>query len=336
MPSSVILDVAIGVAFVYLFFSLICSVFNEGIASLFALRAKNLVAGVSSLFSESQTANGKHFVQEIYQHGLVRGLFKDPPNPQEPPDALGLAKKWYKTKVNLPSYIPSRTFATALLDILAPSDGKTPRALAEVRKGIDALPESPAKEALVSLAASTGYQLSEFQTKVESWYNDSMERAAGWYKRRTQKILLLLGVLVAVGMNVDSIQIALNLWNNPVARQAAIDVGQKFVEKNPIQASDKTDAVKKITDEADTLAKMGQSLPVPFGWRSEMQANGACPDEACFYHPLSTMFWPQKLVGWLITALALSLGAPFWFDTLNKFMMVRSTLKSKGDKEKSS
>jgi len=335
MPSSVILDVAIGVAFVYLFFSLICSVVNEAIASLFALRAKNLVAGVSSLFSESETSGGKKFVQEIYQHGLVRGLFKDPPSQQEPPDALSLAQKF--TKVNLPSYIPSRTFATALLDILAPSDGKTPRALAEVRKGIDALPESPAKEALVSLAASTGYQLTEFQTKVESWYDDSMERAAGWYKRRTQKILLFLGVLVAVGMNVDSIQIALNLWNNPVARQAAIDVGQKFVEKNPIQASDKTDAVKKITDEADTLAKMGQSLPVPFGWRSEMQANGACPDEACFYHPLSSkLFWSEKLIGWLITALALSLGAPFWFDTLNKFMMVRSTLKSKADKGKSS
>jgi len=132
--------------------------------SLRSLRSepKNLVAGVKSLFSESQTGSGKQFVQEIYQHGLVRGLFKDPPDSQQVPDALGLAKKW--TNVNLPSYIPSRTFATALLDVLSPSDGKTPRALAEVRKGIDALPDSPAKKALVSLAASTGYQLSDFQT----------------------------------------------------------------------------------------------------------------------------------------------------------------------------
>jgi hypothetical protein len=32
-------------------------------------------------------------------------------------------------------------------------------------------------------------------------------------------------------------------------------------------------------------------------------------------------------LGWIITSIALSLGAPFWFDTLNKFMVVRSTVK---------
>jgi len=34
-------------------------------------------------------------------------------------------------------------------------------------------------------------------------------------------------------------------------------------------------------------------------------------------------------VGWLLTALAISLGAPFWFDLLNKFIVVRSTVKPK-------
>ena len=32
-------------------------------------------------------------------------------------------------------------------------------------------------------------------------------------------------------------------------------------------------------------------------------------------------------LGWLTTALAIMLGAPFWFDVLNKFMIVRSTVK---------
>jgi hypothetical protein len=258
----------------------------------------------------------------------VRGLFKDPPS-KEQPDALSLVKKW--TKVNLPSYIPSRTFASALLDIVAPSDGKTPRALPEVRSGIAALPDGPAKDALISLAASTEGQLADFQTKVEDWYNDSMERAAGWYKRRAQKILLVLGLLVAVGMNVDSIRIALTLWNNPVARQAAVDVAQKFAEKNPVQAAGKTDeTIQKIKEETDALSSVGQSLPVPFGWRSEMTANAASFDQPLSHVP----FWSEKLIGWFITALALSLGAPFWFDVLNKFMMARSALKPKEDKKR--
>lgn len=35
----------------------------------------------------------------------------------------------------------------------------------------------------------------------------------------------------------------------------------------------------------------------------------------------------QAVLGWLITAFALSFGAPFWFDTLNRFMIVRGTIK---------
>ncbi len=78
MPSSAILDVAIGIAFVYLFLSLICSVVNEGIAAIFSLRSKNLVAGIDSLFSGTKMADGRDLVGAIYAHGLIRGLYKEP------------------------------------------------------------------------------------------------------------------------------------------------------------------------------------------------------------------------------------------------------------------
>jgi hypothetical protein len=35
----------------------------------------------------------------------------------------------------------------------------------------------------------------------------------------------------------------------------------------------------------------------------------------------------NSLLGWIVTALAVSLGAPFWFDMLNKIMVVRATVK---------
>jgi hypothetical protein len=44
--------------------------------------------------------------------------------------------------------------------------------------------------------------------------------------------------------------------------------------------------------------------------------------------PLETTGKPTVL-GLLITAFAISLGAPFWFDLLNKFMIVRATVKPK-------
>jgi hypothetical protein len=37
----------------------------------------------------------------------------------------------------------------------------------------------------------------------------------------------------------------------------------------------------------------------------------------------------MKLLGLLLTALAIALGAPFWFDLLNKFIVLRSSVKPK-------
>ncbi len=332
MPSSAILDVAIGIAFVYLFLSLICSVVNEGIASIFSLRAKNLVRGIDSLFSESKIADGRRFVEAIYAHGLIRGLYKNPAKVDDAtvaqaasaadprslelslhlPSVFTLVEQW---SPNLPAYIPSQTFATALVDIVAPPDPAKARVLDDVRQGIDKLPASPTRQALLSLVAATEKDVAEFQQKVEGWFNDSMDRAASWYKNRAQVILLVIGVVVAVGLNVDTIKLAQTLWNNPVERQATVELAENYVasHKQPIQNDSDFKA------QADNIAALGQQLPFPFGWQT--------------WAPKGRFYWLEALIGWAITALALSLGAPFWFDTLNKFMQVRSAVKPK-DKRK--
>src|ERR1019366_1229179 len=268
MPSTASVDVAIGIAFVYLFLSLICTVVNEGIASIFSLRAKNLVRGINSLFSDSKIADGRHFVDAIYAHGLVRGLFPDPspaelqkaaslvagssadqpPAPHSPaqepradhaaaglPFVVALIEK--KMKVSLPSYIPSRTFATALTDVIAPPDPNDPkpRSLEEVRQAIAKLPDRPTQQALLSAVADTQKDVAEFQQKVENWFNDSMDRAAGWYKRRAQTILLGTALVVTLVMNVDTIKLAQSLWSDPVARQGMVDLAQTYVTEHKNQ-----------------------------------------------------------------------------------------------------
>ncbi len=313
MPSTAIVDVAIGIAFVFLFFSLICSVVNEAIAGFLSLRAKNLVAGITSLFSGSATADGTPFVQAIYDHGLVRGLFKDPPAVAAGAAAsiqAELAKAAQKLKkVTLPSYIPAGAFATALIDTISPPNPAAPRTLDDVRKGIAALPDNLTKEALSSIAASTQTELSDFEQKVEAWYNASMDRAAGWYKRNAQRFLLAIALAVTVVLNVDTLHIALTLWNNPVAAQATADLAQSYVKEHQnLPSSD-----QGLKEKAKSLSDLGSSMPVPFGWASETGGNG--------------LYWMEKVIGWIITMIALSLGAPFWFDVLNKFMVVRSTVK---------
>ncbi len=361
MPSTAIVDVAIGIAFVYLFLSLICTVVNEGIASIFSLRAKNLVKGINSLFSDSKIADGRHFVDAIYAHGLVRGLFQDPSPAelkkaaslvtgssadrppaadapaQEPradhataglPFVVALIEK--KMKVSLPSYIPSRTFATALTDVIAPPDPNDPkpRSLEEVRQAIAKLPDSPTQQALLSVVANTQKDVAEFQQKVENWFNDSMDRAAGWYKRRSQTILLGIALVITLSLNVDSVKLAQDLWTNPTAAKATADLAERYVSNATVKTSD------DLKKQAQSLVDVGQQLPFAFGWASWLKARETANSQDA---TKVAAFWAESLVGWIITILALSLGAPFWFDTLNKFMVVRSTVKprEKSQPEKS-
>jgi hypothetical protein len=55
-------------------------------------------------------------------------------------------------------------------------------------------------------------------------------------------------------------------------------------------------------------------------------AASSCGASTYFEH-VGYKEWAQMGLGWLVTAFAITLGAPFWFDVLNKFMVVRSTVK---------
>ena len=77
MLGSVVLDVAIGMSFVYLLLSLIASVVQEIISTFLQLRSANLERGIRSLVS-GDSIWGKDLVDAIYDHGLVRGLYSDP------------------------------------------------------------------------------------------------------------------------------------------------------------------------------------------------------------------------------------------------------------------
>nr|MCC5648083.1 hypothetical protein [Nostoc sp. CHAB 5824] len=97
MFGSNVLEVAIGIIFIYLLLSLICSVVNEWIAGVFALRAKNLAQGIKNLLQDKE-GTGK--AKDVYTHGLILGLSKTTQS-KEPQSFSGKAG---------PSYIPARTF----------------------------------------------------------------------------------------------------------------------------------------------------------------------------------------------------------------------------------
>jgi N-acetylmuramoyl-L-alanine amidase len=305
MFGSDILDVAIGLVFVYLLLSLICSIVNEGIAAFFSMRATNLEDGIRNLLtgSPNQPKDGKDDIaKELYNHALIFGLFK-----QDWLDKL-------RDNPGRPSYIPSRTFALALLDTVAPSPLGTPQSIQDIRQAIDDLPEGHTRQALLTLINNAQEDLQKLRQNVENWYNDSMDRVSGWYKRKSQLILLGLAIIVAVAVNADSISIVNTLIHDPVLRASAVTAAQEQAKKAPDNLA-----------LGEVESKLG-SLHLPLGWVGR-PADKPNDNGDPRYFPLTFSGILTKFLGLLLTALALSLGAPFWFDILNKFIVVRSTVK---------
>jgi hypothetical protein len=295
MFGSEILEIGIGLAFVYLLMSLICSVVNEWISGLMGLRAKNLEAGIKSLFSDGkftsqvagEIAKSEKFIADaIYDHGLIKSLYRTGEKP---------------------AYIPSNLFAMALLDTLAPTDG-TPKTIEGVRSAVANLPAGAARQALLTLVVEAGNDVNKARRAIENWYNDGMDRVAGWYKRKTQMILVCLALALTVITNTDTIAVVKALVNRPALRASTLAVADQYVHNHPASGAQDSSAAKASLE---GLREQLQSLSLPVGWNP-------CPK-----------YWPSTILGWVLTTIAVSLGAPFWFDVLNKFMVVRSTIKPK-------
>jgi hypothetical protein len=122
MLSLEMLDVAIGMIFVYLLISLICTAINEMVEAKLKLRAVDLEQGIRELLKDYQ---GTGLVMRLYQHPLISALFRGTYQPSELRPDPDPQKIRYSRGSDLPSYIPAETFALALMDLLKPASTTT-------------------------------------------------------------------------------------------------------------------------------------------------------------------------------------------------------------------
>jgi len=303
MLGSEILDVAIGIVFVFVLVSLICTAIREGLEGWLRTRATHLEQGIRVMLHDDA---GAGLARQLFEHPLVFSLFSGKYEP--------LAKSGWPTALtrgrNLPTYIPSRNFALALMDIAArgpattnSSGDQSPRlSLDAVRANIRNIADPVVQRAvLVALDTAQG-DLEKAIANVEAWYDSGMDRVSGWYKRSTQLILFGVGLFVAIVLNVNTIAIADFLYHQKAARETLVAEAQNA-------AGDPEYLTRKYQQVRTDL----NALQLPIGWTNAPPKTAGQRLEA--------------LAGWLVTAFAATLGAPFWFDLLNKIMVIRSTVK---------
>jgi hypothetical protein len=322
MLGSDILEVAIGVVFVFVLISTICTAVREGIEAWLKTRASYLEFGIRQLLHDPK---GSGITKQLFDHPLLSGLFVG--TYEEDKDAEPRRRLFVRDK-NLPSYIPARNFALALMDIAARGpvnqrvlDAGGPQISAEsIRANIATIDNPQVQRALLSAVDAAQDDLARTQANLEAWYDSAMDRVSGWYKRSTQNILFVISVIVVVALNVNTITITDYLFRHDTVRSTIVA------------------GIESPTGYEDAKKRL-DALHLPVGWTGDgLEASWGAPrtrsERATLagttvgeipWQPWDDVIAP--LLGWLITAFAATLGAPFWFDLLNKFMVIRSTVK---------
>ena len=178
-----------------------------------------------------------------------------------------------------------------------------------IRANVTKLQNPAVQRVLLMAIDSAKGDIDRAQANIQAWYDSSMDRVSGWYKRSTQWIVFAIAIAVAVGLNINTLTVVDYLYHNDAARAG-------IVARAGTAATDPAYLDKSYTQVKTDL----EALRLPIGWTAEQGAPR--PEGRGGWNK-----WVAAILGWLLTALAATLGAPFWFDVLNKVMVIRSTVK---------
>ena len=332
MLGSDIIDVAIGMCLIFLMASLICTGVQEALEGILKNRASDLEKGLRELLNDPE---GSTIVKAFYEHPMIFSLFSGKYDSAKPN--------------NLPSYIPAGSFASALIDIVARGSVQQPNSpypalgaalvptVTQLRSAVQTLPSERLQRALLVAIDQAKGDMDEVKKNLETYFNSTMERVSGWYKRRTQVILFCIGLLMAGVLNIDAIYIADRLSQDKALRQAVVSQAEKMVPAD----SNAAQGTKLAELQQASIAQLrGQltTVGIPVGWTWPARQYTNCDNTKPDIKPGSEQsgcmngLWATPIymvLGWFITAFAVMLGAPFWFDALSKLMTVRNSLKPK-------
>ncbi len=294
-----ILTVILGVVFVLLVLSLLATTIMELVAAFLHLRGKNLKKALGNMLiglKDDGTTEDESMLAKFKNNALFRQL----------------SFKYSKKTTNPPSYITSKSFQSILFDIIL-GDGEISET--ELVNEINKLENTDLRNVLNQLLRDADGKVDVFKQKVEEWFDTVMDRASGWYKRTTKKILIYVGIGIALVLNADTLAIYERLENDPETLTQIVSMAEDFANNN-----DSTSLVKQNLDYEQAQIELKNIMdnnlasiksPLGLGWKNVDYDNFTWYD------------WMTKVVGWIVTALAISLGAPFWFDILKKLVSIR-------------
>jgi hypothetical protein len=189
-----------------------------------------------------------------------------------------------------PSYVDAATFALVAYDIVMTQ------------------PNSKLAKSLDWARGKGQQELDHLQTL----YAQRMDRLSGSFKRNAQAWLMGIGLLLAVGVDADTLQMGRQLANDSAVRATLVSLAESTKDAAGVQA------LCGQSGPTEVLRCVEQKSPAVLGWTGDRW-------DRLQHGPWFT--WLFKLVGYAITGIAISLGASFWFDLIGKVANIRATAK---------
>lgn len=307
MGSSII-EVGVGLILVFVLLSIIASQINNIIKNVLNIRGRYFASEMDSLVKDEA------LLQQILSHPAISSLLHG----------------------DMVKEISADDLANVLVDNLAGS-GERMELLerlsnTDMVRQLLVLVEDPGLKAELEEVLKTARSLSDAKMKLVDWFNSGMTRVSELYKRRLQLMSLVIGALLAILLNVDSIYVARTLWNDPVLRQATAEAAVVAAAKIDPEAPLSADVAQSV-EEAQATVSQFLSLRLPIGWHYRslvegpvIQVGSISPLEdtrnlwnlSAANNPNWGMLLLQKVIGLTLTTIAVMQGAPFWFDLLRK------------------
>jgi hypothetical protein len=207
MPDNSFLDIIISIVLIYAILSILASIVIEWWQHYTKARARFLKSAIRELLRDERNVD---FGSLFYSHYLIEGM-------------------QFRRKRRPPAYISSNMFAETLIDIIAgmhknsrpvklrePIDDAGKQydlgniieldIIGQFDEGLKALHPSPLSETIRSYRQMSKTP-EEFKNHLAHWYDDYMDRVSGWFKTDQRKTFLVIGFLVAILLNADSLHI---------------------------------------------------------------------------------------------------------------------------------
>ena len=282
-----VVGVAVGIFFIYLLLSLLISTFVEWLSRKLGWRGQVLRRWLEQLLDGSK---GTNLSVRLYEHPLIKPLAGE-------------------GKEGLPPTIPPRWFAIALIDTLRKPEAEFPSSVDELRQVIERSQDCPdsTRRALIGIVSQASPDLKGALDDISSWFDEVMQSLRLAYKSMVQQRIFIVALIVAALLNIDTIGICDVLWSDSQVRHKVRAAAEEFL------ARVETLGPEEVSSEALTAARMilkMSELRLPILWSRDRD------DPRHF--PATPSGWLLKILGLGATALATSLGAPFWFDLLRK------------------